>query len=447
MAAVSFFNIALKAHERFGALPIYENDIQFIPLTNDYKQKKPSDGFLPRLHIIPKNPNGIALMAGVYSDSNLGIRSRRQVGALMVIDIDEPGTLERIEREYGPLPLTYVTKTRPISRPYKQHVYFLQTEHSVATFHKQITDITHLAGYDLKCNGGWGYVAAEGSVRDGEIVTALHDVPIVPIPDSLVDFLRDDVHEYRLRKTPAASIKMKPIAPTPATTEPKKYAVPRGDRSYVIRSRIGTFKATGMSDDEVFTILSAHIRDYFEDPDDFLSKEGKRKLKALIKQTPSLGAQSYVNLLHHRRNKRKPKPPTPVATMREQFKNCPDEITAAAAREFFSIQTSADEQRLLRELKRNGYVATGAQGSKHRVWIRRRAELSNSVAHLHFLSLPDSAFHSDAALQIYTDHPLHTESCSFSFLLFCSEAESRGAPHNKRVKVKVPEVRQLKLYQ
>jgi Bifunctional DNA primase/polymerase, N-terminal len=192
MATASSYEIALKAHERFGALPIYEHDIQFIPLTDDYKQKKPADGFLPRLHVIPKNPNGIALMAGVYSDSNLGIRSRRQVGALMVIDIDEPGTKERIEREYGPLPLSYTTQTRPVSRPYKQHVYFLQTEYSVATFHKQVTDVTHTAGYDLKCNGGWGYVAAEGSIRDSEIVTALHDVPMIPIPDSLVDFLRND---------------------------------------------------------------------------------------------------------------------------------------------------------------------------------------------------------------------------------------------------------------
>jgi Bifunctional DNA primase/polymerase, N-terminal len=388
--------------------------------------------------VIPKNPNGIALMAGVYSDSNLGIRSRRQVGALMVIDIDEPDTKERIEREYGPLPLTYTTQTRPVSRPYKQHIYFLQTEYSVATFHKQITDLTHLIGYDLKCNGGWGYVAAEGSVRGGEIITALHNVPMIPIPDSLVDFLRHDIHKNRLRKKPAASTHTIPMQSTPpplATIQPKNYVVPRGDRSYVIRSRIGTFKAAGMTDDEVFTILSAHIRDYFQDPDDWLSKEGRRKLKALIKQTPSLGAQSYVNLLHHRRNKRKPKPsqPTPVTTMRERFKNCPDEITIVAAREYFSIKTAAEEQRLWREFKRNGYVADGSQGAKTRTWIRRRAELSESVAHLHFLSLPDSAFHSDAAVQIYTDHLLHTDSrsCSCS----CSEASRSGAPHNKSVKV------------
>jgi hypothetical protein len=160
-----------------------------------------------------------------------------------------------------------------------------------------------------------------------------------------------------------------------------------------------------MTDDEVFTILSAHIREYFQDPDDWLSNEGRRKLKSRIKKTPTLGAQSYVNLLYHRRSKRKPKPPqpTPVTNMRLRFKNCPDEITRAAARQFFSIQTPADEQRLLREFKRHGYVADGSQGSKDRTWIRRRAELSNSVAHLHFLSLPDTAFYSDAVPHLHPD--------------------------------------------
>jgi hypothetical protein len=39
MATASFYDIALKAHERFSVLPIYDHDIQFIPLTDDYKQK------------------------------------------------------------------------------------------------------------------------------------------------------------------------------------------------------------------------------------------------------------------------------------------------------------------------------------------------------------------------------------------------------------------------
>ena len=161
---------------------------------------------------------------------------------------------------------------------------------------------------------------------------------------SLVDFFRDDIREHRLRKKPPTSIKMKSAAPTPAATQPKKFAVPRGDRAYVIRSRVCTYKATGMSDDLIFAALIEQISNHFEDPDTYLSSAGRRKLKALIRQTPTLGARSCINLLRHRRNKRKPKPPTPVAAMRERFKSCPDEITAAAAREFFSIRTSADER-------------------------------------------------------------------------------------------------------
>jgi hypothetical protein len=375
MATASFFDIAMKAHERFGALPVYNHAIQFIPLTDDYKEKKPADGFLPRLHVIPKNRNGIALMAGVYSDSNLGIRSHREIGAPLVLDIDEPGTLERMEREYGPLPLTYTTQTRPVSRPYKQHLYFLQTEHSAATFHKQITDITHTGGYDLKCQGGWGYVAAEGSVRDGEIITALHNVPMIPIPDSLVDFLRDDVRKYRAlqraQKKAAASVKMKPTVSTPATTaatEPKKFVVSRDDRYWVIKSRIKTWKNTGLSDDDVFDLLMKHIRLHFEDAESLLTPAYIKKLHTMIREVPTLGEVSYRNLTHRRRRRRRDTTPLPI--IRERFQSCPSQITASDARHFFSIKSTADQRRLMREFHRHGYVALGSRGSHACIWSR-----------------------------------------------------------------------------
>jgi hypothetical protein len=431
MATGSFFNIASTVHERFGSLPSYELDVQLIPLDPD--KKKPAKGFIPRLHEILKNQKSFELIDQVFPTANVGLRSHRQVGAPMVIDVDEPGTLERIEREYGPLPLTYATQTRPVSHPYKQHLYFLQTEHSAATIPKQVTCVTHTAGYDLKCNGGWGYVAAEGSTRDGETVTALHNVPIIPIPDSLVDFLREDIRKYRARNKPPGSGSAPPDtpAPTPATTLPNNSVVPFRKRTFALRSRIGTLKATGMSNDEVFSILSAHIRELFEDPEDFLSVEGKRILMKLIRETRILGARSYVYLLRHRRDKRKrkPKSPPPVATMRERFNTCPDNITPTAAREFFCIHTYAEAQRLRREFHRHGFVATGDQGSKNRVWTRCSAELSESVARRDFLSLPDSAYHSDAALQLYPDHllpivPQHREQ---------EQEQRQPQPHNKEV--------------
>src|ERR1039458_2700364 len=190
-AATRFFSIATMAYERFGALPAYDTYIKLIPLKAG--GKRPAQGFLPSKHTVPKSRGALALVAADYPDANVGICGHSGPGGIMVLDIDEPGTRERIEREYGPLPVTYTTRTRPVSKPYKEHVYLMQTEHLVKFFNKQVTDVTHIAGYDLKCAGGWGYVAAEGSVRDGETIIALHDVPIVPIPDSLVDWLVADV--------------------------------------------------------------------------------------------------------------------------------------------------------------------------------------------------------------------------------------------------------------
>jgi hypothetical protein len=154
----------------------------------------------------------------------------------------------------------------------------------------------------------------------------------------------------------------------------RKIVVPVADHVYVLRSRIKTWKGIGMSDDEVFRVLTAHIEKYFEDPESWLSDAGRLKLQALIGETPTLGAQAYRNLLEHGSNKRKRKSsePPPVITMRERFKSCPDQITATAAREFFSIESTADQRRLMREFKHHGYVASGAQGSKERVWIRQR---------------------------------------------------------------------------
>lgn len=121
-AATRFFQIAAKAHERFGALPAYDGDIQLIPL-DEHCGKRPTSGFLPSRQVLPKTTEALALMAAVCPDANVGISSRRAVGAIIVIDCDEPGVLERIQRETGRrLPLTYTTQTRPRSAPHKRHI-------------------------------------------------------------------------------------------------------------------------------------------------------------------------------------------------------------------------------------------------------------------------------------------------------------------------------------
>jgi hypothetical protein len=368
MATASFQQIAMKAHARFSGLPAFDTAIQLVPLNDG--GKRPAKDFLPNIHQVTKTIAGIELAAAVYPTANVGVRSRREVGAVMAIDCDESGVVERIERETGnKLPLTYTTLTRPESAPHKMHLVYLSTPYSVQKIRKQVMDVTHVAGYDLKGCGGFGHICAEGCIRDGETVVALHDVDFAPIPDWLVDWLCSDVAKARAQK----KAKPQPPRPSPARTTLRPNVVPHDHRNWTIKSRVRTWKNTGMSDDQVLMILVDHIRKFFEDGESLLDKAGMKKLRATIRKTKTLGSIAYANLLHTRRTrnpKRKPKA-KPLATMRELFKTCPAQISSVAARRFFSIQSAADELRLLREFKRHGYVSHGPQGSHERVWIRQ----------------------------------------------------------------------------
>ena len=377
-AATRFFSIATMAYERFGALPAYDTYIKLIPLKAG--GKRPAQGFLPSKHTVPKSRGALALVAADYPDANVGICGHSGPGGIMVLDIDEPGTRERIEREYGPLPVTYTTRTRPVSKPYKEHVYLMQTEHLLKFVNKQVTDVTHIAGYDLKCAGGWGYVAAEGSVRDGETIIALHDVPIVPIPDSLVDWLAADVATARAMKTRKANPEPEPEPepePKPEITSPHPFAVERNDRNWAIASRIRTWKNTGMTDEQIMPVLLDHIRRYFEDGEQLLADKAYiRKLRGMIRRVPTLGDISYRNLTHRRRRRRRDS--IPLSTVRERFKSCPPHITMSEARCLFSVQNAADERRLIRQFHAHGYVSVGPQGSHARTWCRPALALTLS---------------------------------------------------------------------
>jgi Bifunctional DNA primase/polymerase, N-terminal len=374
-ATTRFFQVAAKANERFSVLPAYDTHIQLIPL--DPGGKRPAKGFMPSRHTVPKTREALALLAATDPDANVGINSSRAPGALTVMDCDEPGVVERYERETGRrFPLTYTTQTRPHSAPYKTNHYYMSTEYSVQQIKKQVTDVTHVAGYDLKGCGGWGYVRAEGCVRDGEPVAILHDVPIVPIPDSLVNWMVADITKARAHNRALRAQKSKT---TPSEPEPEQeqeqmsrpFVVPRLKRNLLIKSRVRTWKNTGMSDDEILPVLINHIRTYFEDPEELLTKDGIRKLRATIRKTKTLGATSYINWLHSHPTRRNHKPKSStLATMRELFKSCPAKITSSAARAFFSVRNHADELRLYRLFRSHGYVLHGSQGSHDRVWIR-----------------------------------------------------------------------------
>lgn len=375
-AETFFFQIATAAHERFAALPAFDNAIQFVPLKPG--GKRPAKGFRPSEHTDdPKSREALALLAVNHRDSNLGINSRRAVGAIIVLDCDEAGVVERIERETGrSLPPTFTTQTRPHSAPHKMHLVYMSTEHSVLRIRTQVMDVTHIAGYDLKGCGGWGYVRAAGSLCDGETVTVLHDVPIAPIPDWLVDFLVSDVVKARSQaRSQKRKLVAKPKPAEPERTSPRSFVVPRLRRTYAIKSRIRSSKNLGMTDEQTMLLLLDHIRRHFEDGERLIADPAFiRKLRALNREVPTLGARSYSNLLRDRRSKHK----SPLRRIREQIGTAPDQLTSAEVRRLLDVHTHADEQRMFRQLRRARYVLLGPQGSRDRVWVRLRPPASVS---------------------------------------------------------------------
>src|SRR5439155_13093369 len=121
-----------------------------------------------------------------------------------------------IESETGEtIPLTFTVQSRPASKPWKRHYYFRQTEYSFKQFKKEtnVKDLDrtdskgrHPTLYDLKGCGGGGFVVAEGSVHpSGERYTVLHDTPVIPIPDWLVDWIAQDAHRYRSERSKLAA--------------------------------------------------------------------------------------------------------------------------------------------------------------------------------------------------------------------------------------------------
>jgi len=372
-AATKFFQIAEPAHDRFSALPAYNSNMQLIPL--EPGGKRPVAGFLPSKQVVPKSREALALLAADYADDNVGIRSRRAVGGLFVIDCDKPGVVERIEQETGcKLPLTYTTQTRPQSAPYKMNFHFMSTEHSVLRVRKQVTDVGHIAGYDLKCCGGWGHVRAEGSTCGGETVVALHNVPIVAIPDWLVDWLVADVAKARAQKRAAMAEHAKNKEARQGPPSFHSFVVPHVDRNYFIQSRIRIMKNMGWSDDKILPPLIDDIRNQVENGAQLLLTKGYvSKLRVRISKVPTIGPRAAFNALRHRRASRKPKPARPITIMRERFSACPDTITSTDARAFFSVRTHTEEVRMYSELRAHGYVLTGPQGSHNRVWTRTLA--------------------------------------------------------------------------
>jgi len=147
-----------------------------------------------------------------YAHYNVGVVGKRGIGRLCILDLDANGERERIERETGKeLPPGYRVLSRPDTKLWKAHHYFLQTEYSFKSFGKfdskniSVHDLTsvddrglHPVLFDVKGIGGGGFVVGAGSVRDnGEVYRCVDDGPVPDLPDWLVDWLIADNRKYR----------------------------------------------------------------------------------------------------------------------------------------------------------------------------------------------------------------------------------------------------------
>jgi hypothetical protein len=150
-------------------------------------------------------------LAKKFPNHNAGVISKRGIGNLMFLDIDSPGVLERLEEETGQQisGTTLSVCSRPQSAPYKRHFYFRQTDYSVKwKTENNVRDVTKLVPdkngnpihptlFDVKGVGGGGYVVAPGSVRaNGEVYTVIDDLPVIDVPDWLVDWLAKEITSW-----------------------------------------------------------------------------------------------------------------------------------------------------------------------------------------------------------------------------------------------------------
>lgn len=165
--------------------------------------------------------------------------------------------------------MTYTVQSSPSRKPWKRHYYFFQTEHSVATFRKNINrkdetrtevgksgTIVHPTLYDVKGIGGGAFVVAAGCSReDGERYTVLVDAPVVPIPDWLVDWVKSDYAKYMSEMSKQRMATHDQAAGVPesvrevlrAQGEPSAFDVAEADIYDFMLSRAGSLASLGVN--------------------------------------------------------------------------------------------------------------------------------------------------------------------------------------------------------
>jgi hypothetical protein len=253
---------------------------------------------------------------------NVGIVGRRGVGNHCFLDIDADGVIERMEQETGQkMPVTYKVCSRPQTASWKKHFYFRQTAYSISRLRKEANrkDVTktvisdkgtsmHPTEYDLKGVGGGGLVVAAGSVRKGgEVYTVVDDVPVVEIPDWLVNWLVDDLSAYRSacakerheRSMKVAAMSEVEKAARQEQGDESAFDISETDTYEFLNWRAFQFAAMGTEGKLLEKVLSQQVEKFCAFGKKFVESDGGRRQihKAATNKRLPVGNASFFNRL------------------------------------------------------------------------------------------------------------------------------------------------------
>jgi hypothetical protein len=122
--------------------------------------------------------------AAQYPENNVGAVARGEAGAVFFLEIDSNDVLRRIKAETGKaMPDTFSVR----SSPKRGHFYFRHTAKSIACGNLSQGYVKR-GDWSLRADGQ--YVVGPGSIspKTGEPYTIIDDLPIIDIPDWLVEW-------------------------------------------------------------------------------------------------------------------------------------------------------------------------------------------------------------------------------------------------------------------
>jgi hypothetical protein len=249
-APTFFESIALPLVERgWDVVPCYPNDKQV------HTKLVPSPLTMKTKSIIK-----IQMWAAVEPYANVCVYAEQKEGGLLFLDKDGAGSLsKKYEAETGkPFPKTLLVRSSVVSDGSggtysKGHWYFLQTPRTMA-LEKNISELSTGGMFSLRVKNE--YVASIGSIHPdtGKPYEIVDDVPVLPMPDDLLDWLLKQIVE-------------KPEKP--ATDGGSRELIPHGQIHPWMLTQAGKLRAQGLGEESIRVALRELVEKNCQPPIDW----------------------------------------------------------------------------------------------------------------------------------------------------------------------------------